>query len=548
MTGPEVLAGWVFCDRPKGLSLEDMQVRIWKASYSKPLPEGAVIVKRRTGDYAKFRNKRGKLKEAKLTENGDRILLETAHWQIGFKDHLGRKQMLKGFTDRLATQRLADRIQDLLNQNANNQPLSEDIHRWLEKTPTYVREALMECGLLDLRSASAGKPLLELIREYAQNLTAKERSPEYVKRSARDLKFLFEGCHFRNWSQIQAGAVATFLKRLRDDGISIRRSNAYLTAAKGFCSWMVSAGYAGANPVAHVKPLNVALDRRRVRRALGIDEFRRFLRTAAEGPERFGLSGYERYLIYRLVAETGLRAGEVRSLNVSSFDFDSCTVSVVAACSKRRREDSQCVSPNLASEIRAFFANKTPGAKAFGGRYPALTDQTSDMVKADLEAAGIAPVDENGRVFDFHALRGQCATLLAASGVHPKTAQVIMRHSDINLTMLTYAHTLRGQEQAAVTSLPDLSLEAISQEAQLKTGTDGPADTPKSLPKACLACGPNRTGRDTGGQTTPHGASKTRFLSPPKGTGGAHNPLATGSNPVGPNSVPYSQALLQLFE
>jgi hypothetical protein len=60
--------------------------------------------------------------------------------------------------------------------------------------------------------------------------------------------------------------------------------------------------------------------------------------------------------------------------------------------------------------------------------------------------------------------------MLAASGVHPKTAQELMRHSDINLTMSRYSHTLRGQTAKAVESLPDFTLP--SKQSQKATGTD----------------------------------------------------------------------------
>ena len=46
-----------------------------------------------------------------------------------------------------------------------------------------------------------------------------------------------------------------------------------------------------------------------------------------------------------------------------------------------------------------------------------------------------------------------------------------MRHSDINLTMSRYTHTLHGQEAEAVAKLPDLSLP--DRQAQRATGTDG---------------------------------------------------------------------------
>jgi len=56
-------------------------------------------------------------------------------------------------------------------------------------------------------------------------------------------------------------------------------------------------------------------------------------------------------------------------------------------------------------------------------------------MQADLADAGIPYIDESGRYFDFHALRHEAGTLLAAANVHPKVAQSILRHSDINLTM-----------------------------------------------------------------------------------------------------------------
>ncbi|MFC1676781.1 tyrosine-type recombinase/integrase [Planctomycetota bacterium] len=58
---------------------------------------------------------------------------------------------------------------------------------------------------------------------------------------------------------------------------------------------------------------------------------------------------------------------------------------------------------------------------------------------------------------DFHSLRHTTGSLLAASGVHPKVAQSIMRHSDINLTVSIYTHLFRGQKSQAVESLPDFS-------------------------------------------------------------------------------------------
>jgi len=105
-------------------------------------------------------------------------------------------------------------------------------------------------------------------------------------------------------------------------------------------------------------------------------------------------------------------------------------------------------------------------------------DRLAKVLKADLADAGIPYVDDSGRYADFHSLRHTTGSLLAASGVHPKVAQSIMRHSDINLTLGRYSHVFKGQESDAVAGLPDLSQPSIEKQRAAKTGTD---DTEKSL-------------------------------------------------------------------
>ncbi|HQL76018.1 MAG TPA: tyrosine-type recombinase/integrase, partial [Phycisphaerae bacterium] len=75
----------------------------------------------------------------------------------------------------------------------------------------------------------------------------------------------------------------------------------------------------------------------------------------------------------------------------------------------------------------------------------------------------------------MHSSRHTTGSRLAAAGVHPKVAQAVMRHSDINLTMSRYTHVFRGQETDAVAALPDLGVAPAKQSARA-TGTDGKPD------------------------------------------------------------------------
>jgi integrase len=169
--------------------------------------------------------------------------------------------------------------------------------------------------------------------------------------------------------------------------------------------------------------------------------------------------------------ETGLRANELRSLTRASFDLDGDppAVTVEAAYSKRRRQDTLALRPGLADALRSFLAAKMAMAQAF----PIPTDRhkAAAMFRADLEAAGIPFRDDAGLVADFHSLRHTFISNLARAGVHPKTAQTLARHSTITLTMDRYSHTLREQEAEALATLPDLS--ATGRQAPAATGTDG---------------------------------------------------------------------------
>jgi integrase len=73
------------------------------------------------------------------------------------------------------------------------------------------------------------------------------------------------------------------------------------------------------------------------------------------------------------------------------------------------------------------------------------------MIKADLEAAEI-PFFVNNKVYGFHALRHQFTTNLARSGVHPKVAQELARHSTIALSMSYHTHIDQTEKAVAAAS------------------------------------------------------------------------------------------------
>lgn len=400
--------------------------------------------------------------------DGGRITRESRKWYVEYRDADGRVRRTPGYVDKAATQQLAAELE----RNAERQ----------------------RSGLVDRHADHRKRPLAEHVADWHKSLLDKGNTPKHADLLKHRATRVLTGCRFTHWSDLSPSSVTGWLAELgRTEGASVQTRNFYLQAIKQFCRWLVRDGRAAESPLVHLQGQNVKTDRRHDRRALAADELQRLIVAAERGPDRFGMTGPERALLYRLTFGTGLRAAELRSLTVGSFklDAETPTVTVAAGYSKRRREDTQPLHRGLADDLRAHFANKLPTAPAF--RVPPSYD-TADMLRADLKAARAAWIDElpttdtdgratreqssflaasdaKGLVVDFHALRHSFITALAQGGVSPKVAQQLARHSTITLTMDRYTHMLAQDSASALDVLPDLRTGNAAQRA---TGTDGP--------------------------------------------------------------------------
>lgn len=205
---------------------------------------------------------------------------------------------------------------------------------------------------------------------------------------------------------------------------------------------MVEQGHADKAP--KINSVSVA---RNYGRAFDLDEFRRLLEAARTGPVRFSMTGQQRYLLYLLACETGLRRGELRSLTPVSIDFGNTCVFVKGVDTKNGDDAVQHFTADIGQLLREYVQGKMPSVQLFP-----IPDKSSKMIRADLKATGIEVESESGKL-TFHSLRHTTGSYLATQGVRPKELQEIMRHN-INLTMSRYTHLLSGQKQAAVNLIP----------------------------------------------------------------------------------------------
>jgi site-specific recombinase XerD len=433
-----------------------------------------------------------KLRKAMYTQDG--IRKESKKWYAIWVDHSEILRKLPLFPDRKVSEELANRIDKLTQHRAVGQALPLEMARYVETMPQRIVEKLAEWGILSRTRIDANQPLDKQIDEWKDTLVARESTEDYVALSINRVRRILQGCDFVRLSDVSPSRVQTFLAGLREDrfaadgdrrrGISASTFNQYLSSCVSFFRWMVREGRATDNPLASLRQINVSTDRRHDRRAMTTEELLWLLETTKNTPTRFGMTGKDRALLYRLAVETGLRAGELRSLTASSFELDAAEakVTIAAAYSKSRRQDSLPVRAETAVMLREFLKDKARDARAF--TMP-IIDKVAHMVRADLadarckwiEAAVTAEEqavrqkskmlcyrDDTGRVADFHAFRHTFISNLVAAGVHPKTAQMLARHSTITLTMDRYTHVASEALTLAVKSLPDLDQRASKSE------------------------------------------------------------------------------------
>ncbi len=363
-------------------------------------------------------------------------------------------------------------------------------------------------GLEDPFDAHRRTPLADHLAVFRQYLEGKGNTPKHAWLTHNRAKAVVEGCKFKLVNDVTPSAVVEWLKNERAaDRIGIQSSNYYLASAKAFLAWMVKDGRTDRNPLAHLSGMNAKVDVRRERRSLSPDEFAMFLDAARTGKPRRRVQGEDRAMLYLLAANSGFRCSELASLTPESFDLasDSPSVTVEAAYSKRRREDTQPLPRDVAVVLAKWLHGKPAQELLWPGDW---TNHAAKMVKFDLAVARDAWIekaptaeekktrqkssmlvfqDAADRVFDFHSLRHQYVSNLAAAGVHPKIAQTLARHSTITLTMDRYTHLGLRDLDASVNSLPAVPVTLPENRAVgvLKaTGTDdsGVSEVPTVVP------------------------------------------------------------------
>ncbi len=218
------------------------------------------------------------------------------------------------------------------------------------------------------------------------------------------------------------------------------------------------------------------------------------------------LLGRERGLIVKTLAMTGLRRGELAALQIRNLYLDESQqfIKLDRKSEKNRQGNTIPLRMDLADDLRQWLADRWAKAQEVAQNVPTLSfeveaarmrrgdEKTPDtgrlsgdellfdvpdrhalvkILDKDYAVAGIPKTDDRGRTVDVHCLRHSFATWIGESGVSPKDAQRLMRHSDVNLTM-RYTHGTPEAELKALDSLPTANLNCEPPVKNVATGTE----------------------------------------------------------------------------
>jgi len=447
---------------------------VFRRRNTRALPPGAKIAEHKGQAFAVWSDAAGKThrKPAKLVAEKWKLIHECAYYYAKFRgpDNI--------YVERPTGCKTMDAARSVLAD------LERDAERQRIGAVTPRERNLANQG---------ARQLTELFEEYKKAQRVRGVTAGHVEACGKYLISMKDDCDWMVLTDLDRADLDKWIERLRNHGKKARAVNARIKAAKAFCNWLVSMNRLHSNPFAGVVTFNESIDPVRQRRALTLVELKSLIESAERRPldrrrtgnrgtksaklspataEHLATTGRVRALVYRVLAYTGMRYGELRSITVGqlNLDVESPFIELRAANEKARRGAHIPLRVDLICALREYLDVKLKSARTTASNNKApipvtldpqvrlftLPEKLTRVFDLDIKFAGIAKRDSNGRTVDVHALRHTFGTMLARAGVPLQQTQALMRHSDPKITANVYTHLGVVDGFAAVTRLPDL--------------------------------------------------------------------------------------------
>jgi integrase len=189
--------------------------------------------------------------------------------------------------------------------------------------------------------------------------------------------------------------------------------------------------------------------------------------------------------IVRTGIHTGLRQGELLSLEWANIDFTRCVIALPARRTKSAKARTIPLNRDVYDAL-APLRSDAGGQDARGRVWGAVRD-VDTAFRVAVKRAGLAADDREQRV-TFHTLRHTFASHFAQRTGDLVKLQQILGHASIRTTQDTYAHFAPDHVQGATAVLEGLGASRIS-----APSTHEAPESPKRVATAAQVCESQRT-------------------------------------------------------
>jgi integrase len=291
-------------------------------------------------------------------------------------------------------------------------------------------------------------------------------------------------CGFNTFADVNNHAAIAFFVRMKQEGRAAATLQVNRKYALTFFEWAVARGCIDENPITTCpKPIKRNRDIKKRRRALTTEELDLLVKVAMLRPlaerarrrtvglkgrkfpfwaankitlsnliplaeearrilspvdmKRCERDGRKWALIYKVLAFTGLRWGELVATQVKQFHYgEQSHLNLLSEQTKNGDGAIQPVPQQIADELRSWI--KECKLRPVDALIPNLPERGTKRFHLDRKAAGIEELDKFGRSVDVHSLRYTYCTFLAKRNVSPRVIQKLLRHRTAHLSMQVY--------------------------------------------------------------------------------------------------------------
>lgn len=362
-------------------------------------------------------------------QTGQRVTRRVKAWYIEYRDADGSRVREKGFADKASTRALLAKREQEVTQ------------RKLGVIPSSGRRALAD-----------------YLADYLTDLESRDCTASHIATHRRAIVAVLDATRWNTLADVRLPEAEAYYASMRKR-LSPKSVHAYATAVKSFLAW-VARREGMPSPLENLRAGQVNRPVR-VRRVLSQEDFAAFVSSTNRSLQIVaGLTGKNRAMLYLTAAYTGLRASELAALTPAHLSLATSppTVRLPGVSTKNRQAATLPLPADLAAKLHRYVRRMRPTDPLWPGNW-CRSFRGARMVRVDLAAAGIPYRDEQGRQFDFHALRAQFITSLARSGVPLAQAQKLARHSTPAMTSNYYTLLETqdlGEQVEKLPPVPDL--------------------------------------------------------------------------------------------